>query len=114
MLAMRRWIFWEFARASWQYDLVVALLLAFIFFTPREFFRDQPRASNVVMVPAPDGGSVFYIDPHALGQVSEERRTAEATQLIAQKYKEKWSVVRLETLFDAENEVKGYLAYAKR
>ena len=27
---MRRWIFWEFARASWQYDLVVALLLAFV------------------------------------------------------------------------------------
>jgi len=111
---MRRWIFWEFARASWQYDIVVAVLLAFIFFTPREWFRDQPRASSVVMVPSTDGTSVFYIDPHVLGQINEERRTVEATQMIAQKYKEKWSVVRLETLYDAENEVKGFLAYAKR
>jgi hypothetical protein len=111
---MRRWIFWEFARASWQYDIVVALLLVFIFFTPREWFRDQPRATNVVMVPATDGTFVFYIDPTSLGQVSEDRRTQEASQIIAQKYKEKWAVVRLETLYDSENEVKGFLAYAKR
>ncbi len=111
---MRRWIFWEFERASWQYDLVVALLLVFIFVTPREWFRDQPRASNIVMVPASDGAFVFYIDPHTLGQVSEERRIAEAKQLIDHKYKEKWELIRLETLYDAENEVKGFLAYAKR
>ena len=34
-------------------------------------------------------------------------------RLIERKYKEKWDVVRLETLYDAENEVRGYLAYAK-
>lgn len=111
---MRRWIFWDFSRASWQYDIVVALLLAFIFFTPRELFRDQSRASNVVMVPASDGAYVFYIDPHSLSLVEEERRTGQAEQIITQKYKEKWEVVRIETLYDAENEVKGFLAYAKR
>ncbi len=111
---MRRLIFWEFPRASWQYDVVVALLLAFIFFTPREWFRDQPRASNVSMVPAGDGAYVFYIDPHALAGVTEEKRNGEAQAIIARKYKESWQVVRLETLFDAENEVKGFLAYAKR
>lgn len=111
---MRRWIFWEFARASWQYDIVVALLLAFIFFTPREWFKDQPRASSVVMVPATDGTFVYYIDPHVLSQVVEERRNSEAQKMIAQKYKENVAVVRLETLYDAENEVKGFLAYAKR
>ncbi len=110
---MRRWIFWEFARASWQYDVIVAVLLAFIFFTPRELFRDQPRGTSVVMVPASDGAYVFYIDPHELAQVSDERRRAEAVRMIERKYKEKWDVVRLETLYDAENEVKGFLAYAK-
>jgi hypothetical protein len=110
---MRRWIFWEFPRASWQYDIIVALLLAFIFFTPREWFRDQPRASSIVMVPASDGAFVFYIDPHVLTQVPEDRRMSEASQMIARKFKDKWSVVRLETLYDAENEVKGFLAYAK-
>jgi hypothetical protein len=111
---MRRLIFWDFPRASWQYDVVVALLLAFIFLTPREWFRDQPRASNVSMVPASDGAYVFYIDPQALVGVAEEKRHSEAQAIIARKYKESWQVVRLETLFDAENEVKGFLAYAKR
>lgn len=110
---MRRWILWEYARASWQYDVIVALLLAFIFFTPRELFRDQPRGTSVVMVPASEGAFVFYIDPHELGQVSDDRRKGEAMRLIERKYKEKWDVVRLETLYDAENEVRGYLAYAK-
>jgi hypothetical protein len=110
---MRRWIFWEFPRASWQYDIIVALLLAFIFLTPREWFRDQPRASSIVMVPASDGAFVFYIDPHVLTQVPEDRRMSEASQMIARKFKDKWSLVRLETLYDAENEVKGFLAYAK-
>jgi hypothetical protein len=111
---MRKWIFWEFARASWQYDIVVVLLLAFIFLTPRDWFRDQPKGSNVVMVPAADGANVFFIDPLVLQQVGADRRTAEAARIIEQRFKEKWSVVRVEPLYDGENEVKGFLAYAKQ
>jgi hypothetical protein len=110
---MRRWIFWEFSRGSWQYDVIVALLLAFIFLTPREVFRDQPRASNVAMVPSTDGAYVFYLDHDALDHVAEDRRAGEANRLIAAKYKERWEVVRLETLYDSENDVRGFLAYAK-
>ncbi len=110
---MRRWIFWEFSRGSWQYDIIVAVLLAFIFLTPREVFRDQPRASEVVMVPAHDGAYVFYLDHEALSRVTEDQRKTEANRLIAAKYKERWEVVRLETLYDSENDVRGFLAYAK-
>jgi hypothetical protein len=111
---MRRWIFWEFSRGSWQYDVIVAALLAFIFLTPREWFRDQPRASAVAMVPTTDGAHVFYIDPGSLGDVAEDKRSQVANRLIESKYKERWEIVRLETLYDAENEIKGYLAYARR
>ena len=64
---MPRWLFWEFERASWQYDIIVAVLLAFIFFTPRELFRDQPKASNVVMVPAT--GATMVISAIAVSAV---------------------------------------------
>lgn len=111
---MRRWIFWEFSRGSWQYDVIVAILLAFIFLTPREWFRDQPRASSVSMVPAADGTRVFYIDPLSLSSVADAQRQQEASRLIRAEYKERWEIVRLETLYDAENEVKGFLAYAKQ
>lgn len=112
---MRRWIFWEYSRGSWQYDVIVAVLLAFIFLTPREIFRDQPRASGVAMVPASGGGRVFYIDHDSLGEVAEDKRKAEAVRLIQAKYKENHlEIERVETLYGAENEVKGFLAYAKQ
>ena len=58
---MKRFILWDYKRASWQYDLMVALILAFTFFTPREWFRDQPRGGSVVMLPAEHGSSVFWL-----------------------------------------------------
>ncbi|HEY7839069.1 MAG TPA: hypothetical protein VIC54_10770 [Terriglobales bacterium] len=36
-------IWWTYPRGSLEYDIIVGLILAFIFLTPRGFFRDQPR-----------------------------------------------------------------------
>jgi len=35
-------IFWVYERGSWQYDLMVIAILAFIFLTPRAWFNDRP------------------------------------------------------------------------
>lgn len=37
------YLWWSYPRGSLQYDIMVAIILAFIFLTPRHFFRDQPR-----------------------------------------------------------------------
>jgi len=116
---MRRLIFWDFPRASWQYDLIVIVLLAFIFLTPRDLFRDQPRPVRVAMVPAETGTDVYFIDPSVLAKVGDDtvgadKRKAEAAALIEQQFKHRRTVVRVETLYDSENEVKGFLAYAKQ
>jgi hypothetical protein len=37
-----RLIFWTYERGSWQYDLLCALILAFIFLTPKEYFHRPP------------------------------------------------------------------------
>jgi hypothetical protein len=116
---MRRLIFWEFPRASWQYDLIVLVLLAFIFLTPRDLFRDQPRPVRVAMVPAEASTDVYFIDPSVLAHAAKdatdgEARKAQAAVLIEQQFKHRRTVVRVETLYDSENEVKGFLAYAKQ
>ena len=36
-------LWWTYPRGSLEYDVMVALILAFIFLTPPRFFRDQPR-----------------------------------------------------------------------
>lgn len=35
-------IWWTYPRGSLEYDIIVALILAFIFLTPRALFHDQP------------------------------------------------------------------------
>jgi hypothetical protein len=41
-LAVRRTVFWAYERGSWQYDLLVLAILAFIFLSPRAWFHDRP------------------------------------------------------------------------
>src|ERR1700754_694278 len=37
--AFKRVIFWSYARTTWQYDILCALILAFIFLTPKGWFE---------------------------------------------------------------------------
>jgi hypothetical protein len=41
-LVVARSIFWAYERGSWQYDLIVVAILAFIFLSPRTWFNDRP------------------------------------------------------------------------
>lgn len=111
--ALWRLVFWEFPRASWQYDLAVALILAFIFLTPRGWFRDQPREHSVVALPADEGASVFWIGPDSLEPVPATARAARASELVRTLTGKKREVIRLEPIFDAESDVRGYLVYTR-
>jgi hypothetical protein len=110
MLGLKRFILWDYPRAVWQYDLMVAIIVAFIFLTPREWFRDQPRASNVVMVPS-EHGSAFWIEPELLAGVSETARASRASSMIQARTGKKHAVTRVEPIFDSEKDVRGYMAF---
>lgn len=108
----RRLIFWDFPRASWQYDLVVAFILLFIFATPREWFHDQPKASGVVLLSSMHGASQVFIASELLSGIDETQRTNRAETLIRERTGRKWHVVRVEPIKDeAEKEIKGFVAY---
>jgi|SRR5579883_44247 hypothetical protein len=40
--ALNKMFFWSYERGSWQYDVAVALIVAFVF-TPKSWFHDQPQ-----------------------------------------------------------------------
>src|ERR1700730_5856178 len=64
---------------------MVAIILAFIFLTPREKFGDQPRiprASNIAMLPAENGSSMYWIDPELLRGIPENQRMSRLTQIL--------------------------------
>jgi len=111
----KRLIFWDFPRASWQYDIVVALILLFIFATPREWFHDQPRASSIVLLSSVRGVNRVFIATDLLDDTPEAQRPARAERLIRDRTGKAWHVVRVEPIRDeAEQEIKGFIAYTAR
>ncbi len=108
---IKRFLFWDYPRAGWQYDVMVGLILAFIFLTPREWFRDQPRANSIVMLPSEHGETVFWMDAQQLSNTAENTRVAEATTLLKARTGKKYHVVRLEPIVDSEQEIKGFMAF---
>jgi hypothetical protein len=110
---LRRILFWEYPRGGRQYDLIVALILVFIFATPRDFFRDQPKASNIVMLPADGGSNVYWLEPDLLAGVPEMERAQRATVLVRQKAKARRDIERVIPIFDVEDDIKGYMAYSR-
>jgi len=90
-------------------------ILGFIFFTPRDIFHDQPRPANVQMLPGEPGTALFWIAPELLGGVStQEDRTAKASDLVNSRFKTRLTFTRVEPIRDQENEITGYMAYARR
>lgn len=107
---MRRLIFWEVSRGSWQYDIVVGLILAFIFLTPREIFKDQPRPLSIVQMAPGSGLHAFWIEPALLDPVPEARRAQQAAQLLTKRYGKAMRVLRVEPVFDSSETQQGYMA----
>lgn len=108
----RRLAFWDFPRGVWQYDLVVGIILVFIFATPRGWFRDQPKASSVILMSSEGASNRVFIANSLLAAVPEHERAARAETLIHQRTGKKWHVVRVEPIRDeAEQENKGFIAF---
>ncbi len=114
----KRFILWDYPRASWQYDLMVAIILAFIFLTPRDWFRDQPRipqASNIAMLPSEHGSSVFWIDPQLLEGVPEAQRDARVTEILRDRTGDRrLAISQVQPVWNSEKEIQGYMAFARQ
>jgi hypothetical protein len=113
--AIRPAIFWSFRRGSWQYDLIVAGILAFIFLTPKSFFRDQPRTLSVqkIEVLAQGDALLFLVDPKALEGQQPAETTRVLRRLLKQETGRDLEILETRPSANAEGEVTGYLVYAR-
>ena len=113
---LKRFVLWDYPRACWQYDVMVGLILAFIFLTPRGWFRDQPRipnASSITMLPAVHGANVYWVDMDLLTPVPEAERAARVQEMLVNRTGKPQTLVRMEPVRDSEQELKGYMAFTQ-
>ena len=114
---LKRFILWDFKRGSWQYDVMVGLILAFIFLTPREVFRDGPgcRSHTASRCCPPRMAFLqFFVDPGLLKGVPENERVAKLTELLqSSTSNRRLTITRVEPVLDSDGELQGYMAFAR-
>ena len=112
---LKRLILWDYPRGVWQYDVFVAIIIAFLFLTPREWFRDQPRlahASQIASLPS-HGESVFWIESELVTPIPEGQRLVRLGKILSARTGKKQELIRVEPILDAEKEIKGFMAFAR-
>ncbi len=66
--AISSFIWWSYDRGSIQYDIMVTLILLFIFLAPRKInFKDKPiertpHPTRVVLIPDVESGYIYQVD----------------------------------------------------
>jgi hypothetical protein len=101
-------IWWTYERGSLRYDIMVALILAFIFFTPRYVFRDQPHGNVEMTQPG-----VYRIDVEALAPQGTDL-DATVSRVLREQTGRDVRVERLEPMKDAAGTLLAYRVWARQ
>lgn len=114
---IRGYIWWTYPRGSFHYDIMVTLVLIFIFATPRWIFNDKPteripHQTGVVVLP--DGDSFIYqIDASAVKSKDDASIEAELLRVVEPIAGEA-KIVRYDAVRDNRGQVKEYKVWVQR
>ena len=115
-LVVTRAIFWSYERGSWQYDIICAVILAFIFLTPRAWFRDRPtleltdlrHRQGVIQIASTRAGQEYLIDARLVESL-EPLNPEDAVQTILHvRLNHPVTVKSLEPVLDKNGVMLGY------
>ncbi|HSY71141.1 MAG TPA: hypothetical protein VK798_02820 [Alloacidobacterium sp.] len=116
---LKSYFFWTYERGSFHYDVMVTLILAFIFITPHVWnFGDHPAAGNfapnevVVRADGPDGFT-YQIPAEQVGGTASTSFQDRLEQRI-EHISGPMTIVRYDTLRDASGKVTAYKVWAHR
>ena len=113
---LRPTVLWSHRRGSWQYDIICALILAFIFLTPRAFFGDQPRAPiarEIESLSEDPATLVFVVDAAVVDETPAEERYARLERMLGKRTGQELSVVDIQPAPSRNDVARTYLVYAR-
>lgn len=116
---IRGYILWQYERGTLHYDIMVTLILIFIFFSPRVIdFNDKPIGRNphptdVVVTTDASGQLVYQIEASAVAP-GDDRSEREQFLRIIEPISGAVSIVSFETVKDHKGHVQSYKIVAKR
>ncbi len=107
---LKRLILWDYERGVWQYDVMCGVILLFLAFAPRVWFRDQPRIPHASQI----SEGVFWMEPDLVDSVPEQQRLDKLGKVLSERTGRKLTLTRIEPIVDSEKEIKGYMAFSKK
>jgi hypothetical protein len=116
---IRGYILWQYERGTLHYDIMVTLILIFIFFSPRVInFNDKPIArtahpTDVVVTPDTQGRLLYQIEASAIS-AGDDRSVRDQLLKIIEPISGGVSIVQYETVKDGKGHVQSYKVLVQR
>ena len=116
---IRSYVLWSHERGTIHYDVMVTLILLFVFFSPKVInFKDKPVEHNphrtgVVVMPDGQGGLIYQVDASAVTSKDEEAVRAELLQII-EPISGGVTISKVDTVRDHSGHVLRYKVWVER
>ena len=116
---IRGFILWSHERGSVQYDVMVTLILVFVFLSPRLInFNDRPVDRNppstaVIVYPDGAGGLVYQVDARAIHAGDEDSMRQQFLRII-EPVSGEISISKYERVTDKNGRVVAYKVWVER
>ena len=122
---LRSYLFWTYERGSFHYDVMVTLILLFIFVTPHFInYRDRPNfqlPSQIMVENDGSGGLVYQVKRSDVDQTlqhvkgsDDDLRTRRALRRLIEPIAGDVLIERYEPLSDSNGAITAYRVWAQR
>jgi hypothetical protein len=117
-----RSFFWSYERGSWQYDIICAVILGFIFVTPGSWFHDRPtlgltnlrHTRGVIEVGSAPDGWHYLVDARLVSSLAPLNPNDAIRQILQRRLRRTVKLKTVGTLRDANHVVLGYSVVLSR
>jgi hypothetical protein len=116
---IRGYILWSYERGSLHYDIMVTLILLFIFVSPHFInFKDKPveripHLTGVVVIPGPKGEFIYQIQASAVNTAAGEDVRRQLEQII-EPIAGAVSISHYDTVKDANGHMQSYKVWVEK
>jgi hypothetical protein len=116
---IRSYILWSHERGTIQYDVMVTLILLFVFFSPQLInFNDKPVERNpqrtgVAVVPDGRGGLIYQVQASAIVGKDDAAIRAELLQII-EPISGEVTISNYEVVYDKAGHIEAYKVFVQR
>ncbi|HEY6290801.1 MAG TPA: hypothetical protein VI455_04460 [Terriglobia bacterium] len=115
-LFLSRAVFWSYERGSWQYDVICAVILIFIFFTPRSWFHDRPtleltdlrHRQGVIEIGRTRAGSEYLVDSRLVESLAPLKTEDAVRNILEGRLNRSITIKSIDPVLDKNNVMLGY------